>query len=180
MDVAIATNFVCFIHRNAWYRWTQAASGAARQANAGICHAPSFSFFRLLLFTTHTQWCVGDMRGYTAYTNLWGFFWQRILTSVIVNKQGTFRPFATPVCVYPPPFLAIQHCVGQEVAVQSKASCKVWEQCAEDPATKIQQVKATEKLEYKSEETAALLTLQTSPHSLHPCIHVAFTHYRQY
>ena len=39
------------------------------------------------------------------------FFWQRILTSVIINKQGTFRqrPFATPLCVYPPPFLAIHH-----------------------------------------------------------------------
>jgi len=33
-----------------------------------------------------------------------GFFWQHILTSVIINKQGTFRPFATPLCVYPPPF----------------------------------------------------------------------------
>ena len=38
-----------------------------------------------------------------------GFFWQRILTSVIINKQGTFRPFATPHCVYPHPFLAIHH-----------------------------------------------------------------------
>ena len=38
-----------------------------------------------------------------------GFFWQRILTSVIINKQGTFRPFATPLCVYPSPFLAIHH-----------------------------------------------------------------------
>ena len=38
-----------------------------------------------------------------------GVFWQRILTSAIINKQGTFRPFATPVCVYPPPFLAIHH-----------------------------------------------------------------------
>jgi len=28
-----------------------------------------------------------------------GFFWQHILTSVIINKQGTFRPFATPLCV---------------------------------------------------------------------------------
>jgi len=37
------------------------------------------------------------------------FFWQRILTSVIINKQGTFRTFATPLCVYPPPFLAIHH-----------------------------------------------------------------------
>jgi len=40
-----------------------------------------------------------------------GFFWQHILTSVIINKQGTFRPFATPLCVYPLPFLAIHHCV---------------------------------------------------------------------
>ena len=38
-----------------------------------------------------------------------GYFWQRILTSVIINKQCTFRPFATPLCVYPPPFLAIHH-----------------------------------------------------------------------
>jgi len=28
---------------------------------------------------------------------------------VIINKQGTFRPFANPLCVYPPPFLAIHH-----------------------------------------------------------------------
>jgi len=40
-----------------------------------------------------------------------GFFWQHILTSVIINKQGTFKPFATPICVYPPPFLAIHPCV---------------------------------------------------------------------
>jgi len=41
------------------------------------------------------QWCIGGgIRGYTAYTNFRGFFWQRILTSVIINKQGTFRPFA--------------------------------------------------------------------------------------
>ena len=25
-----------------------------------------------------------------------GFFWQRILTSAIINRQGTFRPFVTP------------------------------------------------------------------------------------
>jgi len=37
-----------------------------------------------------------------------------ILTSAIINKQGTFRPFAMPVCVYPPPFLAI-HCIGVNV-----------------------------------------------------------------
>ena len=30
---------------------------------------------------------------------------------MITNKQGTFRPFATPLCVYPPPFLAIHHWV---------------------------------------------------------------------
>jgi len=29
---------------------------------------------------------------------------------VIINKQGTFRPFSTAICVYPPPpFLAIHH-----------------------------------------------------------------------
>ena len=50
------------------------------------------------------------IRGYTPYTNL-GFFGQRMLTSVIINKQGTFRPFATPLCIYPPPFLAIHHCL---------------------------------------------------------------------
>jgi len=38
-----------------------------------------------------------------------GFFWQRILTSVIINKRGTFRPFATPVCIYPPPSWRRQH-----------------------------------------------------------------------
>ena len=51
-----------------------------------------------------TQWCIG---GYTWVYGVYqppGFFWQRILTSVIINKQGTFRPFVTPVCVYPPPF----------------------------------------------------------------------------
>ena len=53
----------------------------------------------------------GGIRGYTPYTNLQGFFGKRILTSVIINKQGTFRPFATPLCVYPPPFLAIHHWV---------------------------------------------------------------------
>ena len=30
---------------------------------------------------------------------------------MIINKQGTYRPFATPLCVYPPPFLAIHHWV---------------------------------------------------------------------
>jgi len=38
-----------------------------------------------------------------------GFFLTAILTTVIINKQGTFRPFATPLFVYPPPFLAIHH-----------------------------------------------------------------------
>jgi len=56
-----------------------------------------------------TQWCIG---GYTLVYAVYqppGFFGQRILTSVIINKQGTFRPFATPLCIYPPPFLAIHH-----------------------------------------------------------------------
>ena len=59
---------------------------------------------------THNQWCIG---GYTRVYAVYqppGFFGQHILTSVIINKQGTFRPFATPLCVYPPPFLAIHHC----------------------------------------------------------------------
>ena len=38
-------------------------------------------------------------------------FWQRIVTSVIINKQGTFRHFAMPVCVYLPPVFAIRHWV---------------------------------------------------------------------
>jgi len=49
--------------------------------------------------------------GYTPYINLRVFLTAyRLLTSVIINKQGTFRPFATPLYVYPPPFLAIHHC----------------------------------------------------------------------
>ena len=52
---------------------------------------------------------LGGIRGYTPYTNLRVFLTAYILTSVIINKQGTFRSFATPVCVYPPPFLAIHH-----------------------------------------------------------------------
>ena len=55
----------------------------------------------------------GVLGGYTRVYGVYqppGFFWQRILTTVIINKQGTFRPFATPICVYPPPFLAIHHC----------------------------------------------------------------------
>ena len=51
-----------------------------------------------------TSGVLGGLRGYTPYTNLRVF-----LDSVIINKQGTFRPFATPLCVYPPPFLAIHH-----------------------------------------------------------------------
>ena len=57
----------------------------------------------------HEQWCI---EGYTRIYGVYqppGFFWQRILTSVIINKQGTFRPFATPLCIYPPPFLTIHH-----------------------------------------------------------------------
>jgi len=52
---------------------------------------------------------------YWGYTRVYGvyqppgFFWQRILTSATINKQGTFRPFATPLSVYPPPVLAIHH-----------------------------------------------------------------------
>ena len=57
----------------------------------------------------YRQWCIGGIRGYTPYTNLRDF-WQRILTSVIINKQGTFRPFATPLCVYPPPLAAGSLC----------------------------------------------------------------------
>ena len=50
----------------------------------------------------HTQWCIeGGIRRIPTS----GFF-----DSVIINKQCTFRPFATPLCVYPPPFLAIHHC----------------------------------------------------------------------
>ena len=50
----------------------------------------------------------GALGGIRGYTNLRGFL-TAILTSVIINKQGTFRPFATPLCVYPPSFLAIHH-----------------------------------------------------------------------
>jgi len=50
-----------------------------------------------------------------------GFFGQRILTSVIINKQGTFGPSATPPCVYPPPFLAIHHWVKQLMTRANKA-----------------------------------------------------------
>jgi len=57
----------------------------------------------------YSQWCIGGgVYGVPPYTNL-QVFWQRILTSVIINKQGTFRPFSTALCVYPPPFLAIHH-----------------------------------------------------------------------
>jgi len=59
----------------------------------------------------YKQWCIAwYTRVYAVYQPP-GFFGQRILTSVIINMQGTFRPFATPLCVYPPPFLAIHHCV---------------------------------------------------------------------
>jgi len=51
----------------------------------------------------------GGISGYTPYTNLRVFLTAYTLTSVIINKQGTFRPFATPLCVYPPPFLAIHN-----------------------------------------------------------------------
>jgi len=39
---------------------------------------------------------LGGIRGYTAYTNLW----------VFLTAYTHLSPFATPVCVYPPPFLA--------------------------------------------------------------------------
>ena len=66
--------------------------------------------FRQACSYPRNQWCIGGYtRVYGVYQPL-GFFWQRIFTSAIINKQGTFRPFATPVCVYPPPFLAIHHC----------------------------------------------------------------------
>ena len=39
------------------------------------------------------QWCIG---GYMPYTNLW----------VFLTAYTHLSPFATPVCVYPPPFLA--------------------------------------------------------------------------
>jgi len=65
------------------------------------------------LGTARDQWCIGG----GVYAGIRRIptsrlFWQRILTSVIINKQGTFRPFAAPLCVYPPPFLAIHHCPG--------------------------------------------------------------------
>jgi len=63
---------------------------------------------------------LGGIRGYTPYTNLRDFLTvYRLLTSVIINKQGTSRPFATPFwCVYPPPFLAISHCL------ESNTNCR--------------------------------------------------------
>ena len=58
------------------------------------------------------------------------FFWQRILTSVIINKQGTFRPFSTSLCVYPPPFLAIHHWVRVMIKfmtrIYSQVTVRVW------------------------------------------------------
>ena len=69
--------------------------------------------------TTRVSWyqkgkTSGVFLGYTRVYGVYqppGFFWQHILTSAIINKQGTFSPFATPLCVYPPPFLAIHHWV---------------------------------------------------------------------
>ena len=43
--------------------------------------------------------------------------------AVIINKEGTFRPFATPLCVYPPQFLAIHHCLYRyRIAVDRSSS----------------------------------------------------------
>jgi len=64
----------------------------------------------LVVHGTFSQWCIGGYTRVYAVYQPSGFFGQRILTSVIINKQGTFRPIATPLCVYPPPFLAIHHC----------------------------------------------------------------------
>ena len=55
----------------------------------------------------YKQWCIGGVYAGIRRIPTSGFFWQRILISAIINKHGTFRPFVTPVCVYPPPFLAI-------------------------------------------------------------------------
>ena len=83
-----------------------AASGFAAKHPAGRIYQ-SVSVVQLLL--SAGQWCIGGyMRVYGVYQPP-RFFWQRILTSVIINKQGTFRPFATPICINPPPFLAIHH-----------------------------------------------------------------------
>jgi len=78
---------------------------------------------------------LGGDSGYTAYTNLRVFLkaYTPVLTSTIINKQGTFRPFATPLCVYPTPFLAIHHWVWATISttlfqMQSLFSCstKLW------------------------------------------------------
>ena len=39
------------------------------------------------------QWCIGGVYAGIRRIPTSGVFWQRILTSVITNKQGTFRPF---------------------------------------------------------------------------------------
>jgi len=64
----------------------------------------------LLCPDTSDQWCIAGLYAGIRRIPTSGVFWQRILTSVIINKQDTFRPFAAPLCVYPPPFLAIHHC----------------------------------------------------------------------
>ena len=79
------------------------------------CRFRAMLFFSYYCSTTALEVCTetsGVLGGYTRVYGVYqppGFFWQRILTSVIINKQGIFRPFATPLCVYPPPFLAIHH-----------------------------------------------------------------------
>jgi len=80
---------------------------------------------------TVVYWGGGYMQVYGVYQPP-GFFWQHILTSVIINKQGTFRPFATPLCVYPPPFLAIHHCmlivhtVGRQIHTRCLTLVSSW------------------------------------------------------
>ena len=56
------------------------------------------------------QWCIGG----GVYVGIRriptsGFSWTAYTHLSDHNKQGTFRPFATPLCVYPLPFLAIHH-----------------------------------------------------------------------
>ena len=123
----------------------------------------------------------GVLGGYTRVYGVYqppGFFWQRILTSVIINKQGTFRPFATPVCVYPPPFLAIHHWVG---AKTRRVHCGRWaggEACSESfPCFWIKPLQKS----LHSNETTWLLTgqesraIETRPWSLCRCVswHIA-------
>ena len=67
---------------------------------------PCLSAYRCLigtasLYLAETRWCIGGVYAGIRRIPTPGFFGQRILTSVIINKQGTFRPFATPLCVYP-------------------------------------------------------------------------------